>query len=102
MKQQMSITVTVKFIGSLRHVTGKSTIIIICSTNYSVKELIINKIVLDMPDIKTHIIRQQADGTIKSAALILVNDREINVLNGLDTLLANKDEVVFIPVSHGG
>ncbi|PDM26366.1 hypothetical protein CP083_04205 [Candidatus Bathyarchaeota archaeon B24-2] len=35
-------------------------------------------------------------------ALILVNGREINVLNGLRTLIHDKDEVTLIPVLHGG
>jgi len=71
------------------------------STNFSVKDLI-QKIILDIPEIKLYIINQQADGTIKNTVLILVNEREISVLNGLDTLLYNNDEVVFIPVAHGG
>jgi len=35
-------------------------------------------------------------------ALILVNGREINVLNGLRTLIHDEDEVTLIPVLHGG
>ena len=34
--------------------------------------------------------------------LILVNGREINVLNGLETKLNKDDEIAIIPVSHGG
>jgi MoaD family protein len=95
------MSVTVKFVGALRRVANKSSMTIECSTNFSIKDLI-QKILLDMPAIKTDIIRQQADGTIKNTVLILVNEREISVLNGLDTLLTNKDEVVFIPIAHGG
>ncbi|MEM2876347.1 MAG: MoaD/ThiS family protein [Candidatus Bathyarchaeia archaeon] len=35
-------------------------------------------------------------------ALILINGKEIGVMNGLETLINDKDEVVVIPVSHGG
>jgi len=35
-------------------------------------------------------------------AIILVNGKEISVLNGLETEVSNHDEVVFIPVIHGG
>ncbi|MEM1565933.1 MAG: MoaD/ThiS family protein [Candidatus Bathyarchaeia archaeon] len=35
-------------------------------------------------------------------ALIIVNGKEISVLNGLETILKDEDEVVFVPVSHGG
>jgi len=35
-------------------------------------------------------------------ALILVNGKEISVLNGLETIVSDGDEIVFLPVSHGG
>ena len=35
-------------------------------------------------------------------ALILLNGREIGVLNGLETLVNDGDEITLIPVSHGG
>jgi len=35
-------------------------------------------------------------------ALILLNGREINVLNGLETEVDEGDEVTLIPISHGG
>jgi molybdopterin converting factor small subunit len=95
------MSVTVKFVGALRRVANKSTMVISCSTNFSVKDLI-QKILLDIPELKKDIINQQMDGTIKNTVLILVNEREIGVLNGLDTLLTNEDEIVFIPVAHGG
>jgi len=34
--------------------------------------------------------------------LILVNGKEISVLNGLETMLSDGDEIVFVPVIHGG
>jgi len=35
-------------------------------------------------------------------ALILLNGREINVLEGLETTISDGDEVTLIPVAHGG
>lgn len=35
-------------------------------------------------------------------ALILLNGREINVLEGLETKVSDGDEVTLIPVAHGG
>jgi molybdopterin converting factor small subunit len=98
------IAVNVKFIGALRHIAGKSKTITIgndCSTNFTVKDLK-QKMIIDIPEIKANIITQQTNDTIKTNALILVNGREISALNGVDTLLDNNDEVVFIPVVHGG
>jgi molybdopterin synthase sulfur carrier subunit len=35
-------------------------------------------------------------------ALIIVSGTEIGALDGLDTALKDGDEVVFLPVAHGG
>jgi molybdopterin converting factor small subunit len=37
-----------------------------------------------------------------SSLLILVNEKDSSVLNGLETPLQDGDEVVLIPVIHGG
>lgn len=95
------MAVTVKFIGTLRHITGKPKISIEFQTGYTLKDLI-QKLIQDVPQIKSSIVDQQTDGTMKTNSLILVNDREISVLDGLETKLSDCDEVVFVPVAHGG
>ena len=35
-------------------------------------------------------------------ALIIINGKEINVLQGLQTMLHDGDEIVLLPVAHGG
>lgn len=35
-------------------------------------------------------------------ALILVNGKEISVLNGMNTVLKDGDELTIVPVVHGG
>jgi len=75
--------------------------VIIWSDNFSIKHLI-QKILLDLPDMKTSLINPQTDSILKPNVLMLINDREISVLNGIDTLINDGDEVVFIPVAHGG
>jgi len=39
---------------------------------------------------------------LKSSILIMVNDMEISVLNGLETMIKDGDKLTFIPVTHGG
>ena len=92
--------VIVKFIGALRQVSGKTQLKVECTESLSLKDLIL-KITQDMPQLKASLIDQQL-GAMKTNALILVNDREISVLNGLDTKINEGDEVVFVPVVHGG
>ncbi len=93
------MAITLKFIGALRPASGENTKVV----NFegcSVKELI-DKITTNSPELKRNLIGGEGENQHPNA-LILVNGREISVLNGLKTRLADKDEVVFIPVVHGG
>jgi molybdopterin synthase sulfur carrier subunit len=94
--------ITVKFIGALRHVSGKSelSLCLNCQKGASLRELI-NEITREKPELKRSLIDQQLEDP-RANALILVNGMEISVLNGLETNLKNGDEIVFIPVVHGG
>jgi molybdopterin converting factor small subunit len=38
----------------------------------------------------------------RSTILVLVNEREISVLDGMNTEVSPGDKVVLLPVSHGG
>ena len=91
---------TVVFIGAFRHISGKAQMKVECKKPCSIEELV-NKICLETPKLKESLIEEQS-GVAKTNALILVNGREISVLSGLETQLADGDEVVFVPVVHGG
>jgi molybdopterin synthase sulfur carrier subunit len=91
--------ITVKFIGALRHVSGGNSQIIDCA-ECSVRELI-GKISGSSPDLKRDLLGGEGEN-VRPNSLVLVNGREISVLDGLDTVLKDDDEVVFIPVVHGG
>jgi MoaD family protein len=89
----------IKFIGALRHTSGKKQFTVNFQVGISLKELLI-KLSQEMPRLE-NFSEQQLDDS-KSNALILVNGREISVLNGLETKLDDGDEIIFIPVVHGG
>ena len=92
--------VTVKLIGALRHAAGTGEITLNCEGNTSIKELI-NGITGEVPELTRSLIDQQLENPMPNV-LILVNGREISVLNGLETTLQNNDEIVLVPVVHGG
>jgi len=94
------VTIAVKFIGSLRHVSGTGEHAFGCKDHASVKELI-NEIIKELPELKRSLIDQQLEDS-RPNTLILVNGREISVLNGLETKLKDGDEVVLVPFVHGG
>ena len=60
-----------------------------------------DEIIEEMPELKRTFSDQELNDS-RSNSLILVNGREISVLNGLETKLNEGDEIVFVPVVHGG
>jgi len=94
------MTLTVKFLGALRHDSDADELVLNIKNALSIKELI-NEIVRETPSLKQSLIPQQLED-LRSNTLMLVNGREISVLNGLETKLKDGDEIVFVPVVHGG
>lgn len=94
------MVLTVKFIGALRYITGKTHLTFEYEKGMSLKELVA-KISQESPKLEKSFGDLPA-GDSTSNALILVNGREISVLNGLETKLNDEDEIVFVPVVHGG
>ena len=94
------MAITVKFVGALRHFSGAGELALDCKGCSSVGEFV-NELVKEVPDIKRSLIDRQLEDP-RPNALILVNGREIGVLDGLETKLKDGDEVVLVPVVHGG
>ena len=50
----------------------------------------------------TQAIIDPSSGTVGPHIIILVNDRDISVLRGLETEIGSNDAVTLVPVAHGG
>jgi sulfur-carrier protein len=94
------MAVTLKFLGALRHASGPDQLILDCKEGASIIDLV-HAVTLKAPSLRRNLLNEQLE-TPKPNALIIVNGKEISVLNGLETKLKNGDEVVFVPVVHGG
>ncbi len=94
------MTLTIKFIGALRHISSKTQLTLNYQEGISLKDLLV-KLSQELPALKKTFSDQQLNDS-RSNSLILVNGREISVLNGLETKLDDGDEIVFVPVVHGG
>ena len=94
------MSLTVKFIGVMRHLSGKTQLNVACQDGILIKELVY-KISQEMPELKRIFIDQELNDS-RSNSLILVNGKEISVLDGYETKLNDGDEIVFVPVVHGG
>lgn len=92
--------VIVRFIGAYRVITGKTELTIEYNETINVEKAV-KKIVEESPKLGKVLIDPELEDS-RPNALILLNGKEIGVLNGLETTLKNGDEMVVIPVSHGG
>ncbi len=92
--------ITLRFFGALRHASGAETITVKCREGASLMELL-NDVTIDKPSLRRNLLDEQL-AEAKPHALIFVNGREISVLNGLETKVKDEDEIVFVPVVHGG
>ncbi|MEM2518492.1 MAG: MoaD/ThiS family protein [Candidatus Bathyarchaeia archaeon] len=92
--------VNVRFVGSFRNITKKGKIALELSEGVQLKEAI-KQIIEKFPNMERALIDPEL-GDPRPNTLIIVNDCEISVLKGLETTLKDGDEVVLIPVSHGG
>jgi MoaD family protein len=96
-REQMPLTL--KFIGALRQISGKTQLTVNFQEGMALKDLI-TEISQEMPQLEKTLSDQLNDS--RSNALVLINGREISVLDGLETKLNDGDEIVFVPVVHGG
>jgi len=94
------MTLTVKLIGALKPAAGSDTITVNYRKGLSIKGLL-KEVTTLAPELKRSLVDPQLEDQGLNA-LILLNSKEISALNGLDTKLKDKDEIVFVPVVHGG
>jgi sulfur-carrier protein len=94
------MAVKLKFLGALRHASGKETFSLDCKDGASIMD-VVEAVTKKKTELRRSLLDEQLDSP-KSNALILVNGREISVLEGLETKVKDGDEVVFVPVVHGG
>jgi len=100
LKAGASVAIIVKFIGPLRHVSGAGELALNCKGTVSIRGLM-REITRELPGLTQSLIDQQLEDP-RPNVLILVNGKEVSVLNGLETNLRDGDEVVLVPVVHGG
>jgi len=94
------MTITLRFLGALRHASGNEKFTLECEDGASILDLV-ESLTLQAPSLRRNLLDEQLEEP-KPNALILVNGREISVLNGLETKVKDGDELVFVPVVHGG
>jgi len=92
--------VTVKFVGAFRGMSGKSKLTFELKDATPLKQ-VIEEIARKLPKLEKILVDPELEDS-RPNMLILVNGKEISVLNGLRTKIKDGDEIVLIPVVHGG
>jgi len=95
------VNVKVKLLGVFRGLSGRSQLSIEVDEPAVIRKLVEKLAESFSPEFKRTLVDPELDDS-RPNTLILVNGREISVLDGLATEICDGDEVVLIPVSHGG
>jgi MoaD family protein len=95
------VNVKVKLLGVFRGLSGRSQLSIEVDEPAVMRKFVKKLAESFSPEFKRVLVDPELDDS-RPNTLILVNGREISVLDGLATEICDGDEVVLIPVSHGG
>ena len=94
------ITVKVKFVGVLHEIFKKKQMVLKFARPPTMKEVVEQLAVTSL--VASRSVFEAETDQIPPALMILVNGKEISALNGAETQVKDRDEVVLISVSHGG
>ncbi|MFQ5998265.1 MAG: hypothetical protein ACE5KO_03070 [Candidatus Bathyarchaeia archaeon] len=96
---------TVKFVGELRSLAQKETMTLQLNNEkiYNIQNIIVEIASnLDGSFCEELLGKNGSDTQLRSRALILKNNIEIGALEGLQTIVCDGDNLVLIPIAHGG
>jgi MoaD family protein len=97
----MVINVEVKFLGVFRQFSGRNKVLVKLEKPATVGKAIEKLAEAFSSEFKRTLVDPELEDP-RPNALILINGKEISVLQGLETEVEDDDEIVLVPVSHGG
>jgi len=97
----MIINVKVRFLGVFRRFSGRNRFLVKLEEPATVKNTVEKLIEVFSSEFKRALVDPELEDP-RPNTLILVNGKEIGVLRGLETEVEDGDEIVLVPVSHGG
>jgi molybdopterin converting factor small subunit len=97
----MVIQVEVRFLGIFQRLSGKKRFQLKLKEPATVKKLVTNLTETFSSEFNQVLVDSQLDDP-RPNALILVGGKEISVLQGLETEVRDAEEIVLVPVVHGG
>jgi molybdopterin converting factor small subunit len=97
----MVIHVEVRFLGIFQRLSGKKRFKLKLEEPATVRKLVMNLTETFSSEFKQVLVDSQL-GDPRPNALILVGGKEVSVLQGLETEVRDSEEIVLVPVVHGG
>jgi len=94
------IIVKVKFIGSFHSLSGKGMLKLRLEGPCRVRD-VIKTVIEELPKLEPALIDPESENP-KTNLLIILNGQEISVLNLFETTVKDGDEVILVPIVHGG
>jgi len=97
----MIINARVRFLGVFQQFSGKNLVLVKLEEPATVRKVIEKLVEIFSSEFKRALVDPELNDP-RPNALILVNGKEISVLQALETEVKDGDEIVLVPVSHGG
>jgi molybdopterin converting factor small subunit len=97
----MVISVEVTFLGVFQQLSGKKRFQMKLEEPATVRNLVMNLTETFSSKFKQALVDSQLDDP-RPNALILVGGKDVSVLQGLETEVKDAEEIVLLPVVHGG
>lgn len=94
------ITVKIKLLGVFRGISGESEVTL--RPKRATVRGAIEMLTESLPQKARGLLIDRYLNDPRSNALVLLNGKEIGVLEGLETSMKDGDELMIIPVAHGG
>ena len=97
----MAVNVEVRFLGIFQRLSGKKRFQMKLEEPATVRKVVMNLTETFSSEFKRVLVDSQLDDP-RPNALILVGGKEISVLQGLETEVKDAEEIVLLPMVHGG
>ena len=95
----MTITLRIEFLGVLTRLTKRKVVSLEFQSQIVIRDVISELVSRFSPEFKRVLIDPELNDP-RSNFLIMLNGKEISALN--ETIVEDSDELVLLPVSHGG
>jgi len=97
----MTVNVEVRFLGIFQRLSGKKRFQLKLEEPATVRSAVMKITETFSDEFKRVLVDSQLDDP-RPNALILVGGKEISVLQGLETEVKDGEEIVLVPMVHGG